>query len=168
MSRTKSVRKWFWVWDFEKEEQWLNEMALSGWLLDRVGWCSYHFVPCQPGEYTIRLEMHEPDEAYIRFMEETGAEYIGRFMQWIYFRKNIVNGDFDLFSDLDSRIVHLGKISKALVVIGVANLLIGLADSFSAGRLGWNNLLCATILMYGLGRIHGKVEVLKRDRLLRE
>ena len=27
MSETKTLHKWFWVWEFEKEERWLNEMA---------------------------------------------------------------------------------------------------------------------------------------------
>ena len=30
MTERKTVWKWFWVWDFEKEERWLNEMALAG------------------------------------------------------------------------------------------------------------------------------------------
>ena len=30
MAETRTMRKWFWVWDFEKEEEWLNEMALKG------------------------------------------------------------------------------------------------------------------------------------------
>ena len=33
MSERKTVRKWFWAWDFEKEEEWLNDMAMSGWVL---------------------------------------------------------------------------------------------------------------------------------------
>ena len=51
----KTIKKWFWVWDFEKEEIWLNQMAQSGWVLDGVGFCKYHFVQCEPGEYTVRL-----------------------------------------------------------------------------------------------------------------
>ena len=31
MESRKTIRKWFWVWDFEKEEDWLNEMAMNGW-----------------------------------------------------------------------------------------------------------------------------------------
>ena len=168
MCERKTIRKWFWVWDFEKEERWLNEMALSGWLLDRVGWCRYHVVRCQPGTYTVRLEMHEEDQAYIRFMEETGVEYIGRCFQWLYFRKNTADGEFDLFSDLDSRIAHLSKISKGLAALGAANLCIGFANTVSGSNLGWISLLCATVLMYGLGRIHGKEEALRQERLLRE
>ncbi len=168
MENTKTIRKWFWVWSFEKEEEWLNEMALNGWVLDNVGWCTYHFVRCEPGEYSVRLEMHPYDEAYVSFMKETGAEYIGRMMMWIYFRKKTEDGPFDLFSDIDSRISHLDKIGKMLTVVGGANLLIGFVNTFSPARLGWVNLLCATLLMYALGRIHGKKEALEKERILHE
>ena len=50
----KTITKWFWVWQFEKEEEWLNEMAANGWVLESVGFCRYSFVRCEPGEYTVR------------------------------------------------------------------------------------------------------------------
>jgi len=164
----KTITKWFWVWQFEDEEKWLNEMAAGGWVLESVGFCRYTFVRCEPGAYTVRTEMRPYDEQYIRFMEETGAEYIGRMMMWIYFRKKTEDGVFDLYSDIDSRISHLDRIGKVLLAIGGANLLIGLANSFSSSRVGWVNLLCATLLMYGLGRIHGKKEALEKERELHE
>ena len=168
MENRKTIRKWFWVWSCEKEEEWLNEMAMNGWLLDGVSFCTYHFVRCEPGEYSIRLEMHPYDEAYLSFMEETGAEYVGRMMMWIYFRKKTADGAFDLFSDIDSKIRHLDRIGQMLAWIGGGNLLIGLANTFNPARIGWINLLCATLLMYGLGRIHGKKEALEKERLLHE
>ena len=87
MESRKTVQRWFWVWSFEEEEDWLNEMAMNGWVLDGVGFCTYRFVRSEPGEYSVRLEMHPYDEAYLSFMRETGAEYIGRMAMWIYFRK---------------------------------------------------------------------------------
>ena len=33
----KIVKKWIWIWDFDKEERWLNTMAPSGWVLGKVG-----------------------------------------------------------------------------------------------------------------------------------
>ena len=63
--------RWFWVWDFEKEERWLNEMAANGWTLVEVGYCSYTFEKTDDNEYTVRLEMHPFDEDYISFMEQT-------------------------------------------------------------------------------------------------
>ena len=168
MSERKTIRKWFWVWDFEKEERWLNEMALQGWVLDGVGWCTYHFRRCEPGEYTVRLEMRPYDESYVAFMEETGAEFVGRMMAWIYFRKKAEEGAFDLYSDIDSRIAHLDRIGKMLTVIGGLNLVIGILNSINGNGIGWVNLLCATLLMYALGRIHGKKEALEKDRQLME
>jgi len=162
----KTVRRWFWVWDFDKEDQWLNEMALSGWVLDSVGFCKYNFVKCEPGEYTVRLEMHDPDDEYVAFMEETGAEYIGRMVKWIYFRKKAVDGPFEIFSDIDSKISHLDQIGKMLTLVGIANLLLGI--SVTQNSFGEINLLCATLLMYGLGRIHGKKEALEKERMVRE
>ena len=169
MIERKTVRRWFWVWNFEKEELWLNQMAKTGWLLEKVGLCSYHFIACEPGAYTVRLEMRSPDDAYLDFMRETGAEYIGRMAQWIYFRKSVKYGAFDIFSDIDSKIGHLNKIGKPLLAIGGANLLIGLANAVNPIlNIGWINLLCATMLMYALGRIYGKKEALEKERLLRE
>ena len=165
----KIVKKWIWIWEFDKEERWLNTMAQSGWVLDKVGFCRYEFVPCEPGEYTVRLEMREHDEGYLGFMAETGAEYVGRMMKWIYFRKKTELGQFELFSDLESRIAYLDNMCRMLRGVGIANLLIGLANSINPYvPLGWVNLLAATLLMYALGRIEGKKEALEKDRLLLE
>ena len=169
MSERMTIKKWKWVWDFDKEEQWLNSMAQQGWVLDRVGFCRYEFVRCEPGEYIVRLEMREHDEGYLSFMSDTGAEYVGRVVKWIYFRRKAEFGPFDIFSDLDSRLEHLKRISSTLRVVGIANLVIGLANSLNpVVNMGWINLLCATLLMYALGRIEGKEESLERERLLME
>ncbi len=168
MNERRTVWKVFLVWDFEKEEQWLNEMALEGWALVAVGLCRYTFERCRPGQYIIRLEMHGVDDGYIRFMEQTGAVYIGRMIQWIYFRRSAELGPFDIFSDVDSKITHLQRIGWSLSMIGFANLLIGCVNTFSVSRAGILNLLCATLLMYALGRIHGKKESLQRERLLHD
>ena len=169
MSERMTIRKWIWVWDFDKEEQWLNTMAQQGWVLDRVGFCRYEFVRCEPGEYTVRLEMREHDDAYLSFMADTGAEYVGRMVKWIYFRKKTEDGPFDIFSDVESRIAHLDRICQTLKIVGIANLVIGLANSLNpVADFGWVNLLCATLLMYALGRIEGKKEAMEQDRLLIE
>ena len=101
-------------------------------------------------------------------MQETGAEYVGRVFQWIYFRKKTQDGPFDLFSDLDSRIAHLDKIGRMLALLGLANLLLGITNSVNAASWGWINLVCASLLTYALGRIHGKKETLEEKRRLME
>ena len=54
--RTTQYR-WFWAWDFEKEEKWLNQMAAQGWALVSVGYCRYEFEACEPGSCAVRLEL---------------------------------------------------------------------------------------------------------------
>ncbi|MCR4633175.1 MAG: DUF2812 domain-containing protein [Erysipelotrichaceae bacterium] len=169
MNETKTIRKLFWVWDFEKEEKWLNRMAAEGWALVSVGFCSYTFEQSEPGEYIIRLEMHDSsDTPFISFMEETGAEYVGKMIKWIYFRRRSELGSFDLFSDIDSRIDHLKTIISMIRLLLVANTLIGVSNSINVTRIGWINLLAAALLAYGLGRLDEKKESLQNERLLRE
>lgn len=51
MSERKTIHRVFWEWDFEKEERWLNEMAMNGWALEKAYFATYIFAPCEPGEY---------------------------------------------------------------------------------------------------------------------
>ena len=111
--------------------------------------------------------MRRADSEYISFMEEIGAEYIGRMVAWIYFRRRTEDGPFELF-DLDAKISHLSRIARMLWVIGIANLLIGVVNTLENGGFGIINLLCATLLMYALGRIEGKKEALECQRELHE
>lgn len=161
---TKTVRKVFAVWDFDKEEEWLNSMAQEGWALTKGGFCKYVFERTEPGEYIIRLEMHDYEDEYIGFMRDTGAEYVGRVLQWLYFRKKAEFGEFELFSDIDSRIAHLKNIGWTLLIVGGSNVILSLTTGYE-----YINLLCAAVAMaYGLGRIHGKKEALERERRIRE
>ena len=162
------VWKWFWAWDFEKEEQWLNEMALAGWVLVNVRWCRYTFEAAEPGAWIIRLEMHEDDPAYLSLLSEMGAQFICRWFQWIYLRRPAEYGSFDLFSDLDSRIAHLNRISRVLSALCIMNLGIGVMNVAIRNGFGMINLLLGALIAYGLGRIHGKREELQKERRLRE
>ena len=167
MIERKTIHKRFWVWDFEKEERWLNEMALDGWALENAGFCRYTFVRCEPGEYIIRVQMNK-DADYRSFVEVLGAEYVGGCVNWAYFRRKAELGPFDLFSDIDSRIKHLDRIGKMLWLLCLANLLIGVTNLMNGRTISILNLLCAAVLSYGLGRIHGKKEALETERLLHE
>lgn len=123
-----TASKLFFLWDFEKEEKWINEMAAKGMHLTDVGFGRYVFEEGTPGEYRYHLEWlqhfpsHPESVAYIRFIEETGAEHVASFKKWVYLRKKTSEGAFDLFSDLDSRIAHFGRILKLISLLGAALL----------------------------------------------
>lgn len=128
----QTIHKCFFVWDFDKEEQWLNEMAAKGLALVSVGFCKYEFEDCVPGEYRVCLQLldklprHPEMQKYIEFMEETGAEHVGSFTRWIYFRKKAAEGSFEVFSDNASRVKYLTSIASFVSLIIGLNLYIGL------------------------------------------
>ncbi len=168
MSETKTLHKLFWVWEFEKEERWFNEMAQEGWALKKASFCTYVFEKTEPGEYIIRIAMLNDSANFEEFMEEMDAEKVGACMWWVYFRRKADLGTFAMFSDIDSRVAQLDRIGKQLSLICLANLVIGICNTFNGASFSWMNLLCATFLTYGLGRIHGKKESLELERQLHE
>lgn len=176
----KIIRKLFWVWDFEKEEKWLNEMAAKGLCLVSVGFCRYEFEDCVPGEYNIRLELlknspkHPESQGYIEFIEETGAEHIGTFNKWIYLRKKTVDGTFELFSDNASRIRHLKRIICAFLPIALMNIPIGINNLIlffgktseiyvGNGVIGLINIFFALWLTFGCYRLYRKKKRLQKE-----
>ena len=172
----RTIRKLFFVWDFDKEEKWLNEMAAKGLCLVSVGFCKYEFEDCIPGEYRICLQLldklpkHPEMQKYMEFMEQTGAEHIGSFTRWVYFRRKASDGDFELFSDNTSRIKYLGSILSFIALIVGLNLYIGLYNLFVVFFLNSPfNYIGLLNLAIGLFGLPGTIKLWKkRSRMKQE
>ena len=170
------VHKLIFVWDFDKEERWLNEMAAKGLCLVGVGFCRYEFEECEPGEYNICMQLLEKSvkdpesQKYIEFLEATGAEHIGTFTRWVYFRKKAELGSFELFSDNANRLKHLKSIISLIAVVSAMNLLIGAQNILMAFTLdSYANLIGILNLALGIWGIWGTIRLAKkRNRLKRE
>lgn len=170
------IHKCFFVWNFDAEEKWLNEMAAKGLCLVSVGFCKYEFKDCVPGEYRICLQLldkmpkHPESQKYIEFMEETGAEHVGSFTRWVYFRKKASEGSFELFSDHASRFKYLTGIVSFIALIVGLNLYIGLYNLFLVFFLdspfNYIGLLNLAIALFG---IPGTIKLWrKRSRMKQE
>lgn len=170
------IHKCFFVWNFDAEEKWLNEMAAKGLCLVSVGFCKYEFEDCVPGEYRICLQLldkmpkHPESQKYIEFMEETGAEHVGSFTRWVYFRKKASEGNFELFSDHASRFKYLTSIVSFIALIVGLNLYIGLYNLFLVFFLdspfNYIGLLNLAIALFG---IPGTIKLWrKRSRMKQE
>lgn len=177
----KVVHKWFWMWNFDKEEKWLNEMAAKGLALASVGFFRYEFEDCVPGEYKICSEFlgnkagRAENEKYIGFLEETGAEHVGTFSNWVYFRKKTSEESFQLFSDYSSRIQYLTRIIRFIAMLGGLNLYIGCFNLFLffyhnlyGNLIGTINLLIGAICMIGMMRLVRKRKKLKAEQQIFE
>ena len=177
----KVIKKFFWAWDFEKEEKWLNEMSAKGLALVGYSICTYSFEECEPGEYTHKIQLlehrpsHPESEMYIRFMEETGAEQVASYLNWVYFRKKTAEGPFELFSDIESKMNHLILIKKVFLPFAYLNLFVGLYNFINlfinAPAFSWVpfiNIGCFGLLMFGAHKIQKKINALKKERSIRE
>lgn len=174
----ETVHKLFWLWDFDKEEKWLSEMAAKGFALVGVGFCTYHFEKSTPGEYEIRLQLlenlpsHSESRKYIEFVEETGAEHIGSFKKWVYFRKKKATGHFELYSDYPSRIKQLNRILALLIPLSLLVLGIGIIN---ISLLKWGNIIIGSmdtllglLMLLGVAKIMTKRKVLQKEKSLYE
>ena len=136
----KTVRKIFFVWEYEKEEQWLNEMSKEGWELVKASFRKYQFESGIPNEYTIRLELldkslnSKESTSYLNFLKETGIEMVGECKQWIYLRCKTADGGFEPNNRALYNLTHVLKIQEfisktknrlvALIAISMCGLLI--------------------------------------------
>ena len=177
----KVIKKAFFAWESEKEEKWLNEMSAKGLALVDYTWCRYSFEECEPGEYSYQIQLlehrpnHPESEQYIRFIEETGAEQVAQYLNWVYFRKKTAEGDFEIFSDVESKLKQCILIKKLLMPIGWLNLVIAIINFgnviFNAPEISWVpflNLLCAFFVFVGANEVNKKIKEYKKEILIRE
>lgn len=183
----KKVHKWFFAWDFEKEEKWLNEMAAKGWgMVSFHFWlCTYEFEKTEPQKYLYRLEFlehapcHPESESYLEFLEETGIEQVGSYMRWVYLRKERALGEFEIFSDYANKIKHLNRLNAMFIPISLLNIGVGIQNvSLGWGMrsivspfnffLGCINLLVGILLILGMLKIFGKTRKLKKEQSIYE
>lgn len=173
----RTVQKWFWVWDFEKEEQWLCDMAARGLALVAVGFGKYEFEECSPGEYDVRMEFlaHKPTHPesvnYLSFLEEMGVEHVGSVQKWIYLRKKKESGPFLLHSDNSSRIKHLSRVIQFISLLAWLNLYIGCYNLylyfFNPSPVSWINLLGILNLIVAVISGWGAFRLMKRRKKMR-
>lgn len=124
----KEIRKiwrFYTVADYEKEEEFLNEMARAGWNLTAVGFCRYIFRRGNAGEYIYKLDMvertesDEVKESYFNFLTDCGIRVVGDFKDWIYLQKRASDGPFDTKNDTYTKLRQVNKVySFSLRTVG--------------------------------------------------
>lgn len=179
------VRKAF--LNFEKEEEFLNEMSAKGWALIDYSWCKYVFEDAPKGEYIYRIELlekpveHPESQNYIEFMEETGVELVDTYNRWVYFRKKASDGAFDIYSDIDSRIRHYRRIRVLFSAILGLNLFMGALSVFfgslasAVGQPEFNTYVSilsfsvvALLLIFLVLPLTRKIDALEKEKAIRE
>jgi hypothetical protein len=168
------VRKIY--YDYEKEEIWLNEMSAKGMALTGYSWCRYVFTETANNEYTYRLELlenspkHADSIAYIKFLEETGVEYVAKYMRWVYLRKKSSEGAFNIYSDIESKIIHYKRINIIWnsvmwleFVIALMNIAIGILDLSNL-----NIFISIAPILLGIGLLRAGSQNRKKIKKLKQ
>lgn len=109
--------------DIEKETKWLNSLAKQGYRLTGKSWFTYRFKPCEKDAYIYQVEKRKPftsDENlnYIDFISSLDINTVAIQWGWFYFEKENDGKEFEIFSDIPSKISHYKNLIFTLLIIG--------------------------------------------------
>jgi len=144
------MKKFRLYYDKDKEQEWLQKMALSGWALKNFFLGVYTFVPCKPGEYIYQIDLLDDfrdNNDFVAFLEDSGVEVVSRWFRWIYLRKKAEDGPFEMYTDIDSKIDHYNRIKRFFQVALLLEVICFLIEAIAVVTTRDPLLLIFTILI---------------------
>ncbi|MBO5335617.1 MAG: DUF2812 domain-containing protein [Lachnospiraceae bacterium] len=122
--------------DKDKETEWLNKLAKEGLAMTGFFAGFYTFEKCEPGKYIYQIDLGDKlfaiNENYREFMEENGIEIVQSWGYWIILRKLASEGEFKLYTDVDSSIEHYTKIRNMFKAVTILELICFFIECFCA------------------------------------
>ncbi len=114
-------RKRFFVWTMDKEKQYLEEMARSGFILTRVKLFKYYFEKSESIDYVYEFDFQflvgKKEDDYLSFFQDW--ELVLRYGGWYYFRKIRTNTEQDtIYSDNESKSQMFKRLIAFICITG--------------------------------------------------
>lgn len=113
--------------DGEKEVKWLNEMCEEGWKLTNFYAGVYTFEECEKGKYLYQEDTTETlfkvTDEYREFMNDAGIEIVQVWGPWVILCCEKSKGEFELFTDYESKITNQKKILKIFKAVTILELI---------------------------------------------
>ena len=159
------IHKIFWIWQLEKEQAWVNEMASHGYSLEHAGRFTFEFDETEPDKYIYKEiflkgwgESAE-NVKYFKFLEEMGIKVVCYINYpgtcWVYIRalKEEYPNGIELYSDIDSKI-NYQKVMEGYLIFVMVFMLFAVLLNISAVVNSWTmhgtlmvlNLICSVFL----------------------
>jgi hypothetical protein len=114
------------VWQDDKEEDWLRDMARQGLHLVKANpFCRYVFRRGAPADVAYRLDYGQRarrDPGYYQLFQDAGWEHVLSCMGWEYWRKAVDVTEPQIFTDAASKAARLRRIRSILVAVGIPSL----------------------------------------------
>lgn len=162
---------------FDKDEEttWLNSMAQEGWAMTGFFGGFYTFDPCERGAYLYQVDFTDRfcsvSNNYREFMQEMGVEIVANWGFWTVLRKPASEGEFILYTDIDSQIEHYTKIRRMFKVATIVEVLcfsIELLAAAGGAYLGYAFALligaCALVIANAAFKTSDIIEELKERK----
>lgn len=125
MAQTKTEFKYFTIFQYKAEQEYLREMHLKGWSLVKITFPGfYHFEACGPEDVVYQLDYNQNGTAhkreYVQLFADCGWEYLFDFVGYSYFRKPVsrmegMEEPEEIFCDDESRLEMMKRVFRGRV-----------------------------------------------------
>lgn len=151
MSLTKSVTKWWWGWEPEKIEDWLEQMEAEGWhVYNATGiGVRFHFVKGEPRRvrYCADYQSNISPE-YKAIFQDAGWELVYSSIGWYIWRMEYEKERPNIYTDIDSL---LGMNKRLITILGIAAIIeLSAMTSIGAGLANDQTISMPIRAMYGV------------------
>ena len=150
---TKKQFKWFTIFEYEKEQDYLREMHKSGWKFVKVkGLGMYYFEECIPQDVVYQLDYNQDGlahkEEYLKMFDDCGWEYIQDYAGYSYFRKAVAEDGMaeEIFCDEESRFQMMQRVIKGRMLPLLVLFFAVLLPQFMINLFSTHNYLVATFI----------------------
>ena len=151
--KTKKQFKWFSIFDYDKEQDYLREMSKSGWKFTKVTvFGVYHFEKSEPADVVYQLDYNkeglEHKEEYLKMYEDCGWEYIQDYAGYSYFRKEILEGEDpeEIFCDEASKLEMMKRVLNGRMLPLLVIFFACLMPQFLINLFSTHNYIIAAVM----------------------
>lgn len=127
--------------DEDKLINYLEEMALKGWRLAKIGTTFFKFIKQDPQPLKYQIDYNELTDDYLEVMKMEGYKLVDRYNAISIFYSNDMNAT-DLYSDSETKLMNLKNIYKISAIF---------------------NLLLLAIIINWIGNLNGEYDLIIRN-----
>ena len=151
--QVKKQFKYFTIFEYEKEQDYLREMHKSGWRFIKVtGFGMYYFEECIPQDVVYQLDYNKDGlshkDEYLKMFDDCGWEYIQDFFGYSYFRKAVAENGVaeEIFCDEESIFQMMQRVLKSRMLPLLVIFLTILLPQFILNLFSYHNYFAATFI----------------------
>lgn len=145
------MRKFRLYFDKDTEQDWIMEMSNQGWAFQTFFLGVYTFKTSEPGEYTYQIDLLDDwtgdKKDFSEFMEDSGVEVVAQWYRWVYLRKKTVDGPFEMYTDIESKIMQYKRIKNFFSIALILEFIIFIVEFMAAIRTRKTIFVIITILI---------------------